>query len=153
MPHIANYPRHTTPQFVDYQCPAKGKAHGMGQACNASGECEVNFMKNNMYKSLILAAALAGLFVVGCNVHVTPPAAEVEVSSAPPPPPAVVDVETPMPGPDFVWIGGVWVWGPGGRWVWEKGHWDHPPHPGAVWVAHSYAYRNGRHVFVRGGWR
>jgi hypothetical protein len=114
-------------------------------------------MKTNLLKSIVLAC-VAGLFAVGCQVYVRSPAAqvdvgpgEVEVGGAPPA--AIVDVQPAMPGPGFVWVGGNWVWGPRGRWVWEKGRWDHPPHAGAVWVPHRYEYRNGRHVFVRGGWR
>jgi hypothetical protein len=106
-------------------------------------------MKTNLLKSIILACAVI-ILEAGCRVQALAPGTEVEVSVAPPP--AQVDVVTAMPGPDFVWIGGVWVWGPGG-WVWQHGHWDRPPHPGAVWVPHSYVYRGGRHVFVRGGWR
>jgi hypothetical protein len=108
-------------------------------------------MKKNWVKSIIVAGALAGLFSTGCNLYVRPPAAEVEVSGAPPAP--EVDVQTSMPGPGYVWIGGSWIWGPGDHWVWEKGRWDRPPHAGAAWVPHHYEYRNGRHVFVRGGWR
>jgi hypothetical protein len=117
-----------------------------------------DFMKTKLLKSIVAITA-AGFFAAGCDVYVRPPAVgvtatvpgEVEVDAAPPP--AQVDVETPMPGPGFVWIGGVWAWGPGGRWIWQGGHWDHPPRSGAVWVPHRYEYRNGRHVFVRGGWR
>ena len=72
--------------------------------------CPKNVMKTKLLNSIILAALMSGIFVVGCNVQVRPPAAEVDVSAAPPP--VQVDVETPAPGPDFVWIGGVWVWGP-----------------------------------------
>jgi hypothetical protein len=74
---------------------------------------------------------------------------EVTVTEAPPAP--IVETVTVSPGPAFVWIGGVWAWH--GHWVWERGHWARPPHPGAVWVAHRYEYRNGVHVFIRGGWR
>jgi len=114
-------------------------------------------MKTNLLKSIVLAA-VAGHFAAGCEVYVRPPAAEVAVTApgvevAAAPPVAEVDVQPPMPGSGFIWIGGNWVWGPGGRWVWERGRWDRPPHPGAVWVPHRYEYRNGRHVFVRGGWR
>jgi hypothetical protein len=28
-----------------------------------------------------------------------------------------------------------------------------PADPGAVWVPHQYVNRDGKHVFVRGGWR
>lgn len=109
-------------------------------------------MKISLLKTLVISVALTGFFV-GCDVSVRPPGAEVEVSTPPPPPPVQVDVETPMPGPDYVWIGGVWVWGPGDHWVWAKGHWDRPPYRGATWVAPNYAFHNGKHVFVRGGWR
>ncbi|MGP8199900.1 MAG: hypothetical protein ACLQU4_10400 [Limisphaerales bacterium] len=109
-------------------------------------------MKIRMLKPIVLAVAM-GLCAAGCNVHMTPPGAEVVVSGAPPPPPVEVDIETPMPGPGFIWIGGAWVWGPAGGWVWERGHWDRPPFFGAAWVPHHYEMRNGRHVFVRGGWR
>jgi len=108
-------------------------------------------MNIKLLNSIVLAVA-TGLCVAGCDVRVAPPTAEVAVSSAPPPPPAEVDIQSPAPGPDFVWIGGVWVWGPGG-WGWERGHWDRAPFRGAVWVPHHYEYRGGRHVFVRRGWR
>jgi hypothetical protein len=108
----------------------------------------VELMKIKLLKSIVLAAATV-LFAVGCDVEVKPPGTEVQVAAAPPP--AQVEVETPAPGADFVWIGGAWVWGPGGSWGWQGGHWDRPPHAGAVWVPHRYD--TGKHVFVRGGWR
>jgi hypothetical protein len=111
-----------------------------------------------LLKSILLIAA-GSLLVTGCVTHervvyrqAPPPAAasgEVVVTEAPPPP--VVETVTVSPGPSFIWIGGGWVWR--GHWVWEHGRWSHPPHPGAIWVAHRYEYRNGVHVFIRGGWR
>ncbi len=114
-------------------------------------------MRSVLLKSVVLAS-LAGLFAAGCNVYVRPGGVvatvpgEVAVAGPPPAAPPYVDVVPVCPGPDFVWIGGIWVWG-GSGWVWENGRWDRRPHPGAVWVPHRYEYRNGRHVFVRGGWR
>jgi hypothetical protein len=116
-------------------------------------------MRNFPLKSVVLAS-LGGLFVAGCNVYVRPPAAqvavtvpgEVVVAEAPPPAPPYVEVMAASPGPDFIWIGGAWFWG-GARWQWERGHWARPPHRGAVWMPHHYEFRNGRHIFVRGGWR
>jgi len=115
-------------------------------------------MKTKFLKSIVLAS-LAGLCVTACDVYVRPPGGqvvvaapgEVDVSGAPPPAPVDVQVGV-APGPDYVWIGGAWFWG-GHGWEWQRGRWDRPPHPGAVWVAHHYENRNGRHVFVRGGWR
>ena len=109
-------------------------------------------MKTMLWKSVV-AASLLGLFAGGCDVYVRPPAGgEVVVGGAPPTAPPYVDVQTISPGPDFIWIGGTWMWG-GNGWVWERGHWDRPPHPGAVWTANHYEFRNGHHVFVRGRWR
>lgn len=115
-------------------------------------------MKTGIYQSVILAVA-STLLVSGCVVRetryrdgtvATTTSSEVVVESAPPAP--IVEVETVSPGPEFVWVGGVWGWH-GSRWEWERGHWDRPPHRGAVWVPHRYVYRGGRHVYVRGGWR
>jgi hypothetical protein len=123
--------------------------------------------KTALFKSLFLASA-SSLLVSGCVVrervvYRPPPpppapvvvvpepvvAGEIFVTAAPPPP--IVEQVTVSPGPAFVWIGGNWVWH--GKWMWERGHWARPPHPGAVWVPHRYVYRNGRHVFINGGWR
>jgi len=98
---------------------------------------------------MALPVFAASLFAVGCVVYPAGPGTEVDVVGDPPP--LMVENITPSPGIDFVWIGGAWVWRD--RWVWEGGHWDRPPHPGAVWVPHRYVYHNGRHVFIRGGWR
>ncbi len=106
---------------------------------------------------LILLIALSSLLATGCVIRERtvyrpgPPPAREEVVVTEAPPPAPTEVVTVSPGPAFVWIGGNWVWH--GRWVWERGHWARPPHPGAVWVPHRYEYRNGVHVFIRGGWQ
>jgi hypothetical protein len=78
-----------------------------------------------------------------------PGAQEVYVAGDPPSP--LVEVVPPSPGVGFIWIGGAWVWN--GSWVWESGHWDRPPHPGAIWIPHRYGTQDGRHVFIRGGWK
>jgi len=111
-----------------------------------------------LLKSTLLIA-IGSLLVSGCVVHERvvyrqppPPATvgeEVVVTGAPPAP--FMETVTVSPGPGLVWIGGCWVWR--GHWVWEHGRWIHPPRPGAVWVSHHYEYRNGVHVFIRGGWR
>jgi uncharacterized protein YcfJ len=49
-----------------------------------------------------------------------------------PPPPAPVETVVVAPAPDYVWIGGEWVWN--GGWYWVGGHWSYPPYPNAVWV-------------------
>jgi outer membrane lipoprotein SlyB len=54
----------------------------------------------------------------------------VVVQQAPPPPPTETYVVAPAP--DYVWVGGEWIWN--GRWVWSAGHWGYPPYPRAVWV-------------------
>jgi len=106
-----------------------------------------------------MLVAIGSLLATSCVVRerdvirTAPPAGvvngEIVVTAAPPAP--MVETVTVSPGPAFVWIGGNWVWH--NRWVWERGHWSRPPRPGAVWVAHHYEYRNGVHVFIRGGWK
>ena len=132
-------------------------------------------MKTSLFAKPALAVCMASLLLTGCVVRevryqnppppmvVQPPppvvvqqpapppvAGEIIVSSAPPPP--VEETITIAPGPEFVWVPGVWIW-EGRRWRWTHGYWGRPPRPGAVWVPHRYVYRNGVHVFVRGGWR
>jgi hypothetical protein len=116
-------------------------------------------MKNDTFIRFGTILSLCSLLVAGCAVEARGPGAEVAVSTEPgvvyadaAPPPPLEEAVPVAPAPDFVWIGGSWVWG-GGRWDWERGRWSRPPHAGAHWVPHHYAYRNGRHTFVRGGWR
>jgi outer membrane lipoprotein SlyB len=78
---------------------------------------------------------------VGASTEVTWPATVV-VSQPPPPPP--VETAVVAPGPDYIWIGGEWIWN--GGWVWVGGHWGYPPYPQAVWVR-GYWWQSPR------GWR
>ena len=78
-----------------------------------------------------------------------PPGSEVVVTEAMPAP--LVEDYVVAPGPGFIWIGGYWGWED--RWVWRHGYWGRPPRRGAVWIAPHYAYRGGRHIYIRGGWR
>jgi hypothetical protein len=128
-----------------------------------------NFLPTHRALRLIFPAVVAALLLTGC-IYEGPPrrvvivrrpapviveegaypvGSEIMVDQAPPPP--LEEVVPASPGVDFVWISGVWVWE--GRWVWSPGHWAHPPRPGAVWVPFHYEFRNGTHVFIRGGWR
>jgi hypothetical protein len=116
-------------------------------------------MKNTTTLLITLLTGATLGWTVGCTVQPVQP-----VQPAPPPGAVAGEVEVPMdppadimqsppssPGLAYVWVGGSWVWN--GAWVWEPGRWQIPPHPGAVWVPHRYENRNGRHVFIRGGWR
>jgi hypothetical protein len=114
-----------------------------------------------MKNSNVLKAArllLAGLLLMtGCapreRTTYQAPASqadtEVVVEQAPPLP--EVETMTIAPGPGFVWVPGAWSWR--SEWVWDQGHWAHPPQPGAVWVSPRYEARDGKHVFIRGGWK
>ncbi len=114
-------------------------------------------MKTRIIIKLACLTSISALMSIGCVVREVGysgqagvvAGGEVVVSGAPPPP--LEETVIAAPGPDVVWIPGAWYWH--GRWTWERGRWDHPPRAGAVWVPHRYVYRNGRHVFVRGGWR
>ena len=78
------------------------------------------------------------------------PLADSPASQVPPPAPPQ-ETAPPAPGPDYVWVGGDWVWN--GGWVWVGGHWVVPPYPHALWI-HGRWFRGGygfRHE--RGHWR
>jgi hypothetical protein len=68
-----------------------------------------------------------------------------------PPPPPPDETAPPTPGPDYVWIGGDWVWN--GGWVWVGGHWAYPPFPGAIWFHGRWGHGWGRFHRMRGYWR
>src|SRR5271165_3004082 len=122
--------------------------------------------KLSLLKSVLLISSVS-LLAAGCVVrevryrnppppppppaYAVQPAPGAEVEVAGPPPPDIVETVTAAPDPAFVWVGGFWAWD--GRWVWRAGHWDRPPRRGAVWFRGGYAFRGGRHVWVRAGWR
>jgi len=117
-------------------------------------------MNKRLFIKPVLLIAGTSLLMTGCVVrertvyrNPPPPAyAGDEVVVTEPAPPEIVETETVMPGPGFIWIGGYWGWG-GGRWAWHRGYWGHPPRAGVVWVHPHYEFRGGRHVWIRGGWR
>lgn len=74
----------------------------------------------------------------------------VVVQQAPPPPPAET-VVVAAPAPDYVWIGGEWVWN--GGWVWVGGHWGYPPYPRAVWVVGGWYHGDRGWYHSPGHWR
>ena len=98
----------------------------------------INFMINT-------PTTMAG----GPAVPVTPQPNAVVVEG--PPPPAPVEVVTVSPGPDYVWIGGEWVWN--GGWVWVAGHWALPPYPHTVWIRGYWGRGPHGYYRVRGHWR
>jgi uncharacterized protein YcfJ len=82
---------------------------------------------------------------VGANTAAT---SEVVVQQAPPPPPVETVVVTP--GPDYMWIGGEWIWA--GGWVWRAGYWGLPPHGHAIWIG-GRSWHDGRGWHAeRGHW-
>jgi len=121
----------------------------------------MEIMKTQSWLKLGLVLVAGSMAVTGCVVRETryhparavvveqPVGAEIVVQEAPPAP--IVETISVCPGPAFLWVPGAWVWE--GRWVWARGHWARHPRAHAVWVPHRYEYRNGAHVFIRGGWR
>jgi hypothetical protein len=106
-------------------------------------------MKIEEFKRWLVASG-ALILVAGCAVT-SPVGSGGEVEVAEPPPTLIMEKVPPSPGPGYVWIGGAWDWH--GHWMWDRGHWDRPPHPGAVWVPHRYVERDGKHVFIHGEWK
>jgi hypothetical protein len=99
---------------------------------------------------------LAALAAFGVAASFVPSASafgvSVDINAGPPPPRHEEMHMRDRPSPDYVWIQGYWAGEPG-HYEWTAGHWDRPPHHGAVWVAPRWDHRNGHAVFVRGFWR
>ena len=109
-------------------------------------------MKKTSLILLVLATGATVCLTGGCVVPDGPGYVGADVEVMGDPPPLIVETPGPDPGEGFIWIRGSWAWNDG-HWAWESGRWLRPPHAGEVWVPHRYVVRNGRHVFVRGGWR
>jgi surface antigen len=73
-------------------------------------------------------------FMINTPAQISSEEAAGVVGVTPPPPQPLPETVVAAPGPDYVWVDGVWVWG-GGRWVWNHGYWYRPVHP----------YRHGGH--------
>jgi hypothetical protein len=76
--------------------------------------------------------------------------AQVVIRVAPPAP--IIEHRPPPPDASYVWVDGYHRWDTD-HYVWTAGHWDHPPHAGAHWVAHRWVHRGDHWVLVEGHWR
>jgi hypothetical protein len=72
-------------------------------------------------------------FMINTPTQVQP--AQVAGVVGPTPPPPVVEQVIVAPAPEYVWVGGTWVWFRD-RWGWHPGYWHRPLHP---------YYHHGRH--------
>ncbi len=111
------------------------------------------------FEKLLTPFRLVSLGALACaGLALSVPSAQADISvniglEGPPPPRHEVIVETGRPGPDYVWVNGYWEGEPG-HYRWAAGHWDRPPHRGAVWVAPRWDRdRDGHYHQVRGEWR
>jgi len=76
-------------------------------------------------------------------------AGTVVVAQPPPPPPAETIIVAP--GPEYVWIGGEWMWN--GGWFWVGGHWGPAPRRGVVWVPGYWGRGPRGYYHTTGHWR
>ncbi len=67
------------------------------------------------------------------------------------PPREVVEIITPAPGPDFVWIGGYYIYSDH-HYVWIRGHYERPPHHGANWESPRWTHEGDGWHHHEGKW-
>jgi hypothetical protein len=108
----------------------------------------------------LLAAALA-LALAGCVVSPYPTATAVasdqqptdetaeQAGEAPPPLPAYD--QPPAPEDGYIWVPGVWRWGPEG-YFWVPGTWVMPPSVGLLWTPGYWGFAGAVYVFHPGYW-
>jgi hypothetical protein len=109
----------------------------------------ISGMRAKALHSMILAI-VAGAAAAGCGTYAH--RAGEPVPGAPPATPAQVEMTAPMPGVNYTWIVGAWIWGPDQKWEWVKGHWEQPPFVGATWVPPRCENREGKYFYVPGKW-
>jgi len=68
-----------------------------------------------------------------------------------PPAPQAPEAIPPRPSPANVWVAGYWTW-QSNRYAWMAGHWEVPPHSGAVWVNPRVEAEAGAFRFYEGHW-
>jgi hypothetical protein len=112
----------------------------------------------------LLAAALAlplAVSLAGCVVSPYPTATAVVPDQQPTdetaeqageaPPPIPVYDQPPAPEEGYIWVPGVWRWGPEG-YFWVPGTWVAPPSPGLLWTPGYWAFAGAVYVFHPGYW-
>jgi hypothetical protein len=125
--------------------------HGMNKIRPSASDLE-GTIHMNARRTVQALPVVALLLATGCVARVVyydpPPPPPVMVPEGPPPPAVVV---APSPGPEYVWVTGVWEWQ--GRWVWVDGRWLARPHPYAVWVTPRWTRHGRGYVWMHGHWR
>ena len=96
--------------------------------------------RRSLAAALLLGSSV--LFGMGCVASLWVPVG---------PPDALVEVQSVVPGPGYVWVEGFWEWHD--RWVWQPGHWARPPHQGALWVRGNWEHGQRGWRWHRGHWR
>jgi WXXGXW repeat (2 copies) len=92
-----------------------------------------------MKNYLLVLSILSCIILAGCSVgYVTTL------------PPDVTYVRPVSPGPDYVWIGGDWVW-TGGGYHWREGSWQHP-REGYSWQSGHWENGGRGYRWHKGGW-
>jgi hypothetical protein len=90
-------------------------------------------------------------FMINTATTVVGAAQNSQTVAAAAPPPVPVETVLVAPGPDYVWVGGEWVWN--GRWVWMTGHWIVPPYSHAIWIGGGWQRGPRGYRRVPGYWR
>ena len=116
-------------------------------------------MKTQAYTGLtaLLTLALGGCIVTQPAYEAQTPADsppqtyQAEEQASEPPPPLPVYDQPPCPEEGYVWIPGLWRWGPEG-YFWVPGTWVAPPGVGLLWTPGYWAVVGAVFVFHPGYW-
>jgi len=72
-----------------------------------------------------IVASAAVLVIEACGPAFAGIGLEVSYVQVAPPPPRM-EMITPVPGPEFMWVEGYWGWQVN-QYYWVPGHWERPP--------------------------
>lgn len=67
------------------------------------------------------------------------------------PPPDHIETIPEIPGSDYIWLKGHWIWK--NEWVWAEGRWAKKPHSDALFEPAEWKRKQNHWVFVPGFWK
>ncbi len=107
--------------------------------------------KGRRFVGLVAIAIVLALGAGMPSIAIADVSADMGVYVGYPPPPLPLDDQSPIPGPDYIWIPGYWAWSDDG-YYWVPGYWVLPPFVGALWTPGYWGWFGHVCVFHRGFW-
>ena len=111
-------------------------------------------MTLRIFQRTILAMVVGGVAATAIPqipLPPLPPGLDVRITTGRPPR-IRHEVRTARPGPDYVWVAGVYDYDDSGRYRWIPGRWERPVAPQAYWIPARYIRTSRGTIYEPGHW-